>query len=206
VYARSTTITGDPSLVGPAIGQVREVTWPAVCGFEGCMGLSMLVDRETGCTITTTAWDSERTLRESRSKVMALRDLGKELMGAAPVVDEWEVASMHRLHDTRAGTHVRVAWSRVPHTHVDRALEFYRSALLPEIERLDGFVSASLMVDRALGRGVTSVAFESREAMERTREQADYLREASTNEANVETLDVAEFELALAHLRVPELV
>jgi len=48
-----------------------------------------------------------------------------------------------------------------------------------------------------------TVAFESRGAMERTRDKADYLRATSTNEANVEFLDVAEFELAFAHLHMP---
>lgn len=206
MYARSTAIDGTPSMIDDAIAQVRDETWPAVRKMDGFLGLSALVDRDTGRIIITTAWESEKALSDSRTMVLPLRDKGREMMGGAPVVDEWEIASMHRLHDTQPGTHVRTAWSRVPRTHVEQALEFYKSTLLPQIEKLDGFVSASLMVDRASGRGVTSVAFESREAMERTREHADYLREASTQEANVETLDMAEFELVLAHLHVPELV
>jgi hypothetical protein len=62
------------------------------------------------------------------------------------------------------------------------------------------------MLDRPSGRSVLSVAYESREAMERTRDEADYLRARSTQEANVEFLDVGEFELAIAHLHVPEMV
>lgn len=206
MYARSTSMVGEPSVIPDAIAQVRDETWPVVRDMDGFRGISMVVDRETGRAIITTAWESELALGESRTQVLALRDRGRELMSSAPVVEEWEIASMHRRHDSGPGTHVRAAWSRVPHTHVGPALDFYKSTLLPQIEKLEGFVSASLMVDRATGRGVTSVAFESSEAMRRTREQADYLREASTNEANVETLDVAEFELVLAHLHVPELV
>jgi len=51
-----------------------------------------------------------------------------------------------------------------------------------------------------------AVAYDSRAAMERSRDQADYLRGISTAEVDVEFLDVTEFELAVAHLHVPELV
>ena len=72
--------------------------------------------------------------------------------------------------------------------------------------RARGPISASLLVDRASGRGVTSVAYDSPAAMERSRDQADYLRGTSSAEVDVEFLDVTEFELAVAHLHVPELV
>ena len=123
-----------------------------------------------------------------------------------PTVQEWEIASMHRDHHSEAGTWVRAAWSQVPRRHVDTAIDFYKYVLLPEIQEMDGFVSASLLVDRAAGRGVTSVAYAGRAALEGSRDKADYLRGTSTNEAQVEFLDVDEYELVFAHLHVPELV
>jgi hypothetical protein len=128
------------------------------------------------------------------------------MSAAPPTVEEWEIASMHRTHATHPGTCVRAAWSRVPPDQVDRALGFYKDVLLPHFEGLEGFTSASLLIDRAKGRAVTSVAYDTREAMEATRDQADYLRARSTQEANVEFLDVGEYELFMAHLHVPELV
>jgi hypothetical protein len=53
---------------------------------------------------------------------------------------------------------------------------------------------------------VTSVAFDSRAALEGTRDRARALRTRGSSEARLEILEVAEFELALAHLDVPELV
>ena len=46
----------------------------------------------------------------------------------------------------------------------------------------------------------------SREALEGTREQVRRLRTRGSAEARLEITEVAEFELALAHLDVPELV
>ena len=49
------------------------------------------------------------------------------------------------------------------------------------------------------------MTYDSLEAMERSREQADALREAGAREVGVDIVEVCEFELALAHLRVPEM-
>ena len=63
----------------------------------------------------------------------------------------------------------------------------------------------SLMLDHAAGRGVSSLTFDSSEAMERNRERIDRIRDEWVREANAEVLDTCEFELAIAHLHVPEM-
>jgi hypothetical protein len=52
---------------------------------------------------------------------------------------------------------------------------------------------------------VSSAAYDSVDAMERNRDQLDRLRGAGTQEAGAAVLDEHEFELAIAHLRVPEM-
>jgi hypothetical protein len=87
----------------------------------------------------------------------------------------------------------------------DRAIDMFKMATLPAIEDLEGFCSASLMVDRPSGRAVSSVTYDTLESMERSREGARAVRTAGIEEAGAEVLEVGEFELALAHLRVPEM-
>jgi len=77
---------------------------------------------------------------------------------------------------------------------------------LPKLEALNGFCSASLMVNRETGRSVSAASYESRADMEASREQTNQIRTAATQQAKATVLEVAEFELAVAHLRVPELV
>ncbi|MFF3573751.1 hypothetical protein ACFYXQ_38945 [Nocardia jiangxiensis] len=57
-----------------------------------------------------------------------------------------------------------------------------------------------------MDEGVSCATYDSAEAMERDRERATALRGESTRQAGVEVTDIGEFELAIAHLRVPELV
>jgi hypothetical protein len=48
VYARSTTFHGRPGNIDAGIAFIRSEAWPMLEQVEGCRGLSLLVDRETG--------------------------------------------------------------------------------------------------------------------------------------------------------------
>ncbi|HEY3713393.1 MAG TPA: hypothetical protein VGL39_02610 [Jatrophihabitantaceae bacterium] len=120
-------------------------------------------------------------------------------------MEEWEIAVLHRNHQSRDGACVRATWIEVDPDQLDRAIDVFRMTSLPAIEELEGFCSASLLVDRSSGRAVSSVTYDSQEAMQRNREQAGTVRAAGTRESGANVLDVGEFELAVAHLRVPEM-
>ena len=146
-------------------------------------------------------------MRASADKAMQLRNRAAENLGGnVEKIEEWEIAVLHRDHSSADGACARVTWVKGDPATTDPKIDYYKTSVLPELENLDGFCSASLLIDRATGRSVSTVTFDSREAMERNRDQASALKTAKMREAGVEELDECEFELALAHLRVPELV
>ena len=206
VYARSTTIQARPSSIDEGIAYVRDEVMPALKAMDGYVGLSLLVDRESGQCIATSAWETDEAMRTSTEQAARLRDRAGEIFGGDVTVDQWEIGAMHRDHRSGDGACVRATWIKMPRDQVDRSIEFYRTSVLPSLENLEGFGSASFLVNRATGRGVSSATFDSREAMERNEEQAKELRNARTRELGADILDVGEFELALAHLRLPEMV
>jgi hypothetical protein len=205
VYARSTTIQAQPSSIDAGIAHVRDEVMPPLRDLEGCVGVSLLVNRESGRCIATSAWESDEAMRGSAERVAPIRDRAAQAFAGAANTEEWEIASMHRDHRSADGAGVRATWVKVPTDQMDQGIEYYKSSVLPQLGDLDGFCSASLLVDRASGRAVSSVTFDSLDAMERNRDQATALKIASMREAGVEEVDECEFELALAHLRVPEL-
>jgi quinol monooxygenase YgiN len=205
VYARSTTIQAQRSSIDAGISHVRDEVMPTLQAIEGCVGLSLLVDRESGRCIATSAWETEESMRESEDRVRSVRDSAAAAFGGEATVQEWEIASLHRDHRSGAGACVRATWLRMPNGQPARSIELYRDAVLPALEELEGFCSASLLINRAGGRAVSSVTFDSRAAMDRNREQARSLRTARLRELGADQVDVGEFDLALAHLRVPEL-
>lgn len=207
MYARSTTIQAQPLSVDIGIAHVRDVVMPALERIDGCVGLSLLVDRQSGTCIATSSWDSIDAMRASAEQVAPIRDRAALMFDGSARVEEWDIALLHRDHPSRQGACVRATWLKVVPDQLTRSLDFYRSSLLPEMEELDGFCSASLLVDHpACRRAVSCSTFDSMDAMARNRDRATELRSRRVRELGAEVVDVAEFELAIAHLRVPELV
>lgn len=206
VFARSTTVRGDAEAIDEGIAMVQDEVMPALQDIEGWIGLSMLVDRTYGTCIVTSAWDSERTMIRSREAVAPLRDRAADVLGGAAEVEEWEIAMLHRESVTGAGACARVTWLKVRRHEIDHQVDVFRATLLPQLEVIPGFCSASLLVNRDTGRATSTVTYDSRESLERSRGDARRLREEATRTIEAEIHDVAELELALAHLRVPERV
>jgi heme-degrading monooxygenase HmoA len=205
MYARSTTIQAQTSSIDDGIAHVRDTVMPVLEGLDGFIGMSLLVDRQSGRCIATSAWQTEEAMRASAEAVRSVRDRAAEILGGAAEVEEWEIAVLHRDHRSREGACVRATWVKVNPDQMDRGIDFYKTTILPALEGLDGFCSASLLVDRTSGRGVSTASFDSVEAMERDRDQLDRLRATGSQDVAAEVLDECEFELALAHLRVPEM-
>lgn len=125
--------------------------------------------------------------------------------GAVPRVDEWRILALHRAHHAPEGAWVRSTWLKLEPERINAALRFCRESVLPAIEELEGFCSASVMADARSRRAVISASYDSAEAVEHNREAARSLRTARLRELGADQLDVGEFELKIARLRVPEM-
>ncbi|RJS47403.1 antibiotic biosynthesis monooxygenase [Nocardioides cavernaquae] len=206
MFARSTTIQGEPSQLDAGIAYVRDDVYPMLQHMDGCLGLSLMVDREQGTCIATTSWQDEEALHGSFEDLAAVRSRATEIMGGKRQVEEWEIAAMHRDHLSAPGSCARAVWLRTNQTDLDHGIGIYRDVLLPMLRELPGFCSASLLVNRDTQRACATTSFASMETMAASREQAWAIRERGVRDAGVDVIDAAEFELVMAHLRVPSLV
>ena len=206
MYARSTTIRGNPQAMDDGISYVRDKVMPAVLQMDGCVGLSMFYDRETGRSIVTSAWADAETLRRTADGVTAMRQRAAEIMGGPAEVQEWEVALMHRLHTAHHGACARTIWSDGDPAGTDRMLDSFRMGVLPKLNELPGCCSVSVMVDRGSGRSVVTTTYDSPQDMAAAKDRAVQMREEFMQQLNRTITEVAEFDLVLAHLRLPETV
>jgi hypothetical protein len=206
-YARSTSITAQIDRIDDGIRLVDDELMPVMTTIDGCLGVSLLVDRATGRCIATSSWHSRDAMRASTDQLQPIRQRLAEAMGSdAPEVQEWEIAILHRDHASPAGAGARVTWASPPRGQLDAAVEAFKDTVLPKLEGQPGFCSASMLVDRETGMLCGTVSFDSMAAVEATRQFGAEQRAMMAERTGIEFMDVLECELAVHHLRVPELV
>ncbi|MCV2488293.1 antibiotic biosynthesis monooxygenase [Geodermatophilus sp. YIM 151500] len=206
MYARSVIVHADPQRIDDGLAYLRDEAMPVVQDTPGCVGMSMLCDRDSGRCIATTAWESEEAMRASAESLRHLRERFADVLGGTMEVQQWEVAGMHRRRPAGEGACTRVTWSRARDaSQVDHIIESWKATMPMRLDEMDGFCSVSLMVDRGTARAASAVTYESRDALDRSRSAAQAMRDQFVTAMDVEVTEVAEFELAFAHLRVPEM-
>lgn len=205
MYARSNTFDTRPGSVDEGIAFVRDEVMPAAMALDGYIGLSMICDRQSGRCIATSAWSTQEALVTSEQRMAPMRHRAAEIFGASPSIDNWEIAVLHRHATSGDGACVRCTWLQMDASSLTNAVETYRMATLPALEEMDDFCSASLMVDRATGRAVSSATFAGHDSMVASRPAVETLRTRTANDIGATVTDIQEFELALAHLHVPEM-
>jgi quinol monooxygenase YgiN len=204
MYARSTTIHGDPRELGSGTAYVREESMPVLRQMPGCVGLSMLASRDSGHCIVTTSWQDQEALSASRDDVRPHLERTAAALGGRPEVDEWEIAAMHRVHEAHHAACSRVTWLRTEPDAVQHAVDAVRLSLMPKLDDLPGFCSVSVMVRRQDGLAVSAVSYDSWADLEQASDGAREFREEFAPARGIEALSTAEFDLVLAHLGVPE--
>jgi quinol monooxygenase YgiN len=209
MYVRSTTFRGDPSAVDDGIAYTRDKVLPAVQQMDGCVGLSMLVDRHDGRCIVTTSWDDVEAMHRSAEAIRPIRDMAvRSVHGvdSETEVVEFEVGVLHRVRTAPERAACRLIRTKAPIGQADRIIDGFRTGIVPRLSALAGFCSVSLMVNRDTGRCAIAAVYEDRQTMNRAKGQAQAMREEFTEHMGMHVTDVAEFDVVLAHLRVPETV
>jgi heme-degrading monooxygenase HmoA len=204
MYARSTTVRGEPRALDDGIAFVRHEVMPHLQVMFGYVGLSMLCDRDSGRCVITSSWVDEMAMHATEQSVVDLRRRTAEILRGEYETQPWEVAIVHRAHEGHDGARARVSWVEGNPMRTDENLATFRSGLLPRLEELPGFCSVSVLMDRATGFSATTVIYDSREDMQRGQDVAQAMREEFGEAMGVRITEVADFDLALHHLRVPE--
>lgn len=182
---------------------VRDEVLPTVTQLPGCLGLSMLVERDTGHCVVATSWETQEAMRSTEATVRPMREKAAELFQGEVKVEEWEIAVMHRLHHTQPGAYTRSTWLTMP--DITRAHDIFQMVVLPTAEEMPGFCSGVLLINSETGAAVSTITYADKTSLESSRQTAADLRTRAQAESGSTILDVREHELVLAHLHVPEL-
>jgi quinol monooxygenase YgiN len=193
----------DPSKVDDVVGFVRERVLPEVDAQSGSLGLSMNVDRASGRCTVTSVWADRASMHASERALAPLRDAAGRVAAGEPVTEEYELAVLHRLRQAEPGCWVRTTRVRLDPAQVDEAVRTFRRDTVPAVERLPGFRSVLLLVDRRSGHGVVSAVFDDRASLDASRALAGQVRSEASAATSAQVTDVVESEIVIAALRLP---
>jgi hypothetical protein len=206
MYARSTTFRAYPAAIDDGIAHTRHTVLPAVRQIDGCLGLSLLVDRHTGRCIASTAWADADALHRSADTIRPIREAAvRTFRGVETEVEEWSIDVLHRVRYSPEGAATRVIRTRGPAGDMPRVVEGFREIVVPRAELLPGFCSVSFLVDHDTGRSAIASTYDSRHTMNHAKGQAVAIREEFLDRMGLQVTDIHEYDLVLAHLRVPEM-
>lgn len=204
MHVRATTISIDPKRVDDLIRFVQREVAPPLQDLPGSLGLSMFADRDSGTCTVSTAWDSEQDRDASDASLAPVRTRVAVEFEAVPTVELFEMAVLDRRRPAEAGFWARMTRVTIDPERIDDAVDAYGTTTLPALELLDGFCSAVLLVDRSAGMGLSSVTFDSRSALDASRELAKGIRSTSVAKMGAEIVEVRESEVVIAGIRAPQ--
>lgn len=94
MYARISTIEGDPGKLDDAIATINEKVLPTLKGVEGFRAANFLADRSTGKMVAVAFWDSAAALEGSVETVNPIRTAVADSLGGKVVgVESFEVVA-----------------------------------------------------------------------------------------------------------------
>jgi hypothetical protein len=205
MFVRATTIHADLDRLQDGIDYIRREVVPAARALPGNLGLSMNVDRDTGLAMVATAWETEADRDASMTALGEQREKATMLLGATTFVTELlELAVLDRLRPAQAGFWTRLTRVAIAPELVDQAIDAFASSTLHDLQLLDGYCSAVLLVDRARGLGGVQVTFDSRQALETSRFRAEQLRDIGTAKSGAGVVEVREAEVVIAGISLPQ--
>ena len=94
MYARISTIEGDPGKIDDAVAAINEKVLPTLKGIEGFTAANFAVDRSTGKMVAIAFWDNEAALEGSAEAVNPIRTAVADAMGGKVVgVESYELVA-----------------------------------------------------------------------------------------------------------------
>lgn len=205
MFVRATTIHADATRIDEGVAFVRDNVVTAVDALPGSLGLSMFVDRDTGVVTITSAWESVQARTASDVTLAPLRaGASQALGGGMPATELLELAVLDRRRPAEAGFRSRMTRVTIDPHRIDSAIDAYSASTMHDVQLLDGYCSAVLLVDRGSGHGAVSVIFDSLRALEASRPHAQALRDAGSAKAGAQVTEVRESEIVLAGIRLPQ--
>jgi hypothetical protein len=201
MHARSTMLIGDPARIEDVLHYLEDTVRPHVEAQPGSRGLAIAADFELGVILTNTYWDTGETMTASEHAVQTARKEAAELLHGMVTVDHYEVPIFVRHRRPGRGAGLRITTIDSDPADLDLVVEAFREAAQPRIERIPSVCSLQLLIDRAFGRCLVIVAYDSAEDLAATRAGTARIRSDSMARTHATVRSVQEYTVISTSVR-----
>jgi heme-degrading monooxygenase HmoA len=201
MHARVLRLTGTADKVDDGVSNYASRVAPALREQDGYGGARLLVDRDTGASMSITFWRDEDASRASFEALRSIRaDATSRFGSTEPETKLYEAAVQHRPKPTETGNWVRLSTLNGDPAKIDDGIRHFESQSVPQLEKLPGFRAAILLVDRATGEAIAATVWDGKSDLEGSSSQAAPIRSAAADTFGASGVRVENFGVAFAEL------
>lgn len=201
MYARSTMLIGDPARIGDVLHYLEETVRPHVEAQPGNRGLAVAANFELGLIMVNAYWDTAEAMTSSEHAVQTGRKEAAELLHGMVTVEHYEAPVFVRHRRPGRGAGLRVTAIDSDPADLDLLVDAFRDTALPRLERIPSLCSAQLLIDRASGRCLVIVAYDSTEDLAATRAPVARIRSDSLARTHATVRSMQEFTVIFTSVR-----
>ncbi|WP_406196502.1 hypothetical protein OH807_09860 [Kitasatospora sp. NBC_01560] len=169
MFVRTGYFTGDPALIGGALEALDTEAVPLLSAQPGYRGFGLFANRELGVVLMGSWWATAQAESDSAGRLRARRDELLAPFAGTAAVEVTEAAVLSPPVPAGPGAGFRLARFDFDPAQGDRLAGAFREHALPALQRVDGFVSAAMLLNRAVGHGSVGVVFADRAALAASR-------------------------------------
>jgi heme-degrading monooxygenase HmoA len=202
MFARYTTVRGDPSKIDAAIEVVDGAARASVEATEGNLGFGVLADAKGGRLIGASYWDSAESMRASEAALADTRASAAAALGGEASIERFEMTLGFRHSIPGRGAVVRLSHFEMDPARVDEAISLMREETAPRVKGADGLCSFQQLLNRATGAGLIVSAWESQAAAEAFWPVAEQLRARAGDRVGIRFGDLDTYTMIRTTVRL----
>lgn len=197
MFVRTVYATGNPDRIGQTLDGLRTEALALLTGQPGYRGYGLFADPDLGKITMGSWWDSAEAERNSDAALGARRAELLDLLAGTVTVDAWEVVAAAPPGAAGPGGGFRLTRFDIDPARVDAMAQVFQERALPALEKLDGFVTAAMLVDRTGGRGSVGAIFADQESFAASRGPNADTRAAAIADGGASLRCLEEFDVVL---------
>jgi heme-degrading monooxygenase HmoA len=202
MFARYTTVRGEPDKIEAAIEYVDGEARAAIEATAGNLGFAVVADLAGGRLIGASYWDSRESMTSAESALAETRARAASTAGGEVSMERFEVVVGFRHSIPSRGALARLSRFQVEPARVDEAITSIGEESVPRVKGADGLCSFHLLLDRDTGSGMVVSSWENKAAADAFWPTAEQLRARATERAGVRFVDVADYTMIRTSVRL----